>query len=182
MSRLGRGPRGLGLLVVAIGLTIGVVALAATPAVAAVAPPAAASFQIGVDGIVISTSYPAMTACEAIPFTNCFHFSDGTVVGQIAPFQFLDQFLGLFGIGAGGCTTISNLGSGSPYVDAIYVGSAVPLVVGAGSCTDLAGDVAAHAETLVVPFSTETIAPAIVSVEDLSLAIAPSRPLRPAGS
>lgn len=124
---------------------------------------------------MISTAYPDLAACEVVPYTNCYHFADGTVVGQLVPLQLLDQFLRLLGIAAGGCGTISNLASGSPYVDAIFVGSSVPLVVGAGSCADLAGEVAKHSATLVVPFSTATISPSVVSVEDLSLATATGR-------
>lgn len=168
---------------IAVALMVASLGLWSTPAHANPATGGAAPGLLGGVTVKISdgevslfTTYPDMAFCEALLLTNCYLFSDGTVVGQTDPFAVLTLLLGVVDVPVGACTAIPSLGS-SPDIVQVYAGTGVPLLLGAGSCADLSPQVVGHDEYLIVPFATETIPPTAASVEDLPVAIAPRLPL-----
>jgi hypothetical protein len=123
-------------------------------------------------GTVVFTTYANMAACDAKFATTCYEFTDGTVVGQFDPTLLISELADILPRGlnpfvlvgrlptgshtASGCVTIPILGSSRNVMD-VSNQTAEGVILGAGSCSDLAGDLDSGTADLVGPGSSDAI-------------------------
>lgn len=139
-----------------------VVALAAGANVAAAAVPTAGAAPPGITtvqessngGVVSFTTYSDMATCEARYLTNCFEFTDGTVVGETDPLALVAEAGDLLpsslapGLNSARvsdltrpCFTIPQMGSSDLVMD-VHNGTTERLALSKGSCADLEASLA----------------------------------------
>ncbi len=142
---------------------------ASTPSAFAQGLPGGAEVSFGQRSVSLFLPYPDMAACQDAYHTNCYGFSDGTVVGQFSPLSALTPFFNLLGVPWGGCDTVPQLGASSEVVE-VYAGAGVPLVVGPGDCDDLLNRLGSGGAYLAVPGVPKWIPPTTATVMELNVA------------
>jgi hypothetical protein len=148
------------------------VAGAAVPQAAGAAPAGMTTVQESSGDVTVFTTYPDMATCEAVYLTDCFEFTDGTVVGAFTPIALLAQQVntlpapaiapfeqssgqGLTAV----CFTVPQMGS-SDLVKDVYDGTTMRLALANTSCTNLDSNLAHGRVTDIInPESSHVITP-----------------------
>jgi len=132
------------------------------------APPGITTVQVSSNGGVVSfTTYPDMATCKAVFLTDCFEFTDGTVVGMANPLVLLDEVDSILPASlapvfaspavanlAAPCVTLPQLGSSDKVMD-VFDGTTEALLMSKGSCADLKAGLARNRVNDIINPETE---------------------------